>query len=127
MLLLLQHVFITKKRSPNVLLDLIQRTKDAVKELDNLQYRRMKKILMVDNEQNELGARTSNGPAPAEGELAGDDSTVRTAHPPGTLTHGAQHGVFQQPSHSSQTSIFSVGVHKHFYFICVTERTFLAF
>ena len=94
MLLLLQHVFITKKRSPNVLLDLIQRTKDAVKELDNLQYRRMKKILMVDNEQNELGARTSNGPAPAEGELAGDDSTVRTAHPPGTLTQGAWHGTF---------------------------------
>ena len=71
-------MFITKKRSPNVLLDLIQRTKDAVKELDNLQYRRMKKILMVDNEHNELGARTSNGPAPAEGELAGDDSTVST-------------------------------------------------
>jgi len=28
--------------------DLIQRTKDAVRELDNLQYKRMKKILMVD-------------------------------------------------------------------------------
>ena len=77
-MLLLQHIFITKKRSPSVLLDLIQRTKDAVKELDNLQYRRMKKILMVDNEHNELGARTSNGPSTSESELAGDDSTVRT-------------------------------------------------
>ncbi len=63
-----------KKRSPSVLLDLIQRTKDAVKELDNLQYRRMKKILMVDNEANEQ--RTSNGPSTSESELAGDDSTV---------------------------------------------------
>jgi len=32
----------------NVILDLIQRTKDAVRELDNLQYRRMKKILMAE-------------------------------------------------------------------------------
>ena len=78
-------MFITKKRSPNVLMDLIQRTKDAVKELDNLQYRRMKKILMVDNEHNEhvgpAGRSTSNGPASAggEGELAGDDSTVNTS------------------------------------------------
>lgn len=27
-------------------MDLIQRTKDAVRELDNLQYRKMKKILL---------------------------------------------------------------------------------
>lgn len=29
-------------------MDLIQRTKDAVRELDNLQYRRMKKIIFPD-------------------------------------------------------------------------------
>lgn len=29
-----------------MLMDLIQRTKDAVRELDNLQYRKMKKILL---------------------------------------------------------------------------------
>ncbi|KAJ8312180.1 hypothetical protein KUTeg_009553 [Tegillarca granosa] len=45
---LLQHVFISRQRPSNVIIDLIQRTKDAVRELDNLQYRRMKKILMVD-------------------------------------------------------------------------------
>lgn len=36
-----------------MLIDLIQRTKDAVRELDNLQYRKMKKILFQE---------TRNGP-----------------------------------------------------------------
>ncbi|XP_053908967.1 serine/threonine-protein kinase TAO2 isoform X4 [Cuculus canorus] len=42
---LLQHPFLLRERPPRVVLDLIQRTKDAVRELDNLQYRKMKKIL----------------------------------------------------------------------------------
>uniref|UniRef100_A0ABK0LSH7 Serine/threonine-protein kinase TAO3 n=1 Tax=Rattus norvegicus TaxID=10116 RepID=A0ABK0LSH7_RAT len=41
------------ERPPRVLIDLIQRTKDAVRELDNLQYRKMKKILFQE---------TRNGP-----------------------------------------------------------------
>lgn len=40
-----QHAFIQRKRPESVLVDLINRTKDAVRELDNLQYRKMKKIL----------------------------------------------------------------------------------
>lgn len=44
-------------------MDLIARTKDAVRELDNLQYRKMKKILFHE---------AHNGPAP-EG---GDDEEV---------------------------------------------------
>ncbi|KOB69801.1 Serine/threonine protein kinase, partial [Operophtera brumata] len=47
---LLSHPFITRPRSPNVLVDLIQRTKAAVRDLDNLNYRKMKKILMVDGD-----------------------------------------------------------------------------
>ena len=54
-------------------MDLITRTKNAVKELDNLQYRRMKKILMVETEQNEA----ANGP-PSTEDLATDDSVVST-------------------------------------------------
>ncbi|CAO2629358.1 Serine/threonine-protein kinase TAO3 [Lemmus lemmus] len=50
---LLQHDFIRRERPPRVLIDLIQRTKDAVRELDNLQYRKMKKILFQE---------TRNGP-----------------------------------------------------------------
>lgn len=48
-------------------MDLIARTKDAVRELDNLQYRKMKKILFHE---------AHNGPAP-EG---GDDEEVRARH-----------------------------------------------
>ncbi len=42
----LQHAFLQRERPDSVLMDLIQRTKDAVRELDNLQYRKMKKILL---------------------------------------------------------------------------------
>lgn len=51
--LLNQHDFVRRERPPRVLIDLIQRTKDAVRELDNLQYRKMKKILFQE---------TRNGP-----------------------------------------------------------------
>ena len=54
-----------------VLIDLITRTKNAVKELDNLQYRRMKKILMVEEQTD-----SPNGPAPSE-DFASEDSVVR--------------------------------------------------
>lgn len=50
---LLHHHLIIRPRSPNVLIDLIQRTKAAVRDLDNLNYRKMKKILMVDNCESE--------------------------------------------------------------------------
>ncbi|KAM4823985.1 serine/threonine-protein kinase TAO1 isoform X2 [Urocitellus parryii] len=42
---LLKHMFVLRERPETVLIDLIQRTKDAVRELDNLQYRKMKKLL----------------------------------------------------------------------------------
>ncbi|GCC44507.1 hypothetical protein chiPu_0028554 [Chiloscyllium punctatum] len=54
MCLCLQHVFVKRERPQTVIMDLIQRTKDAVRELDNLQYRKMKKILFQE---------TRNGPA----------------------------------------------------------------
>ncbi|KAK6621281.1 hypothetical protein RUM43_011587 [Polyplax serrata] len=50
---LLSHQFVTRQRSPHALIDLIQRTKAAVRELDNLNYRKMKKILMIDSSENE--------------------------------------------------------------------------
>ncbi|TNM85146.1 hypothetical protein fugu_009324 [Takifugu bimaculatus] len=43
---MLGHAFLQRERPASVLVDLIQRTKDAVRELDNLQYRKMKKILL---------------------------------------------------------------------------------
>uniref|UniRef100_A0A667X584 non-specific serine/threonine protein kinase n=1 Tax=Myripristis murdjan TaxID=586833 RepID=A0A667X584_9TELE len=43
---MLGHAFLQRERPESVLMDLILRTKDAVRELDNLQYRKMKKILL---------------------------------------------------------------------------------
>ncbi|KAK1160062.1 serine/threonine-protein kinase TAO3 isoform X2 [Acipenser oxyrinchus oxyrinchus] len=51
---LLQHDFVIRERSSTVLTDLIQRTKDAVRELDNLQYRKMKKILYQERHNGPL-------------------------------------------------------------------------
>ncbi|XP_072921556.1 serine/threonine-protein kinase TAO3 isoform X2 [Hemitrygon akajei] len=50
---LLRHEFARREHPQRVLCDLIARTKDAVRELDNLQYRKMKKILFQE---------TRNGP-----------------------------------------------------------------
>ncbi|XP_030382109.1 serine/threonine-protein kinase Tao isoform X2 [Scaptodrosophila lebanonensis] len=50
---LLLHIYVTRPRSVTVLLELIARTKSAVRELDNLNYRKMKKILMVDTCETE--------------------------------------------------------------------------
>ncbi|XP_014666654.1 PREDICTED: serine/threonine-protein kinase TAO1-like isoform X2 [Priapulus caudatus] len=49
---LLNSKFLKKLRSIGVLLDLIHRTKAAVRELDNLQYRKIRKILMTDPQDN---------------------------------------------------------------------------
>ena len=50
---LLNHPLIVRQRSPNVLIELIIRTKAAVRELDNLNYRKMKKILMIESCETE--------------------------------------------------------------------------
>ncbi|XP_030647089.1 serine/threonine-protein kinase TAO3 [Chanos chanos] len=52
---LLRHDFVRRERPPRVLIDLIQRTKDAVRELDNLQYRKMKKILYQEKHNGPMG------------------------------------------------------------------------
>ncbi|XP_068605486.1 serine/threonine-protein kinase TAO2 [Brachionichthys hirsutus] len=49
---LLNHRFLCRERPLTVVMDLIARTKDAVRELDNLQYRKMKKILFQETQPN---------------------------------------------------------------------------
>ncbi|KAL5016280.1 hypothetical protein ScPMuIL_005869 [Solemya velum] len=66
---LLEHPFIARNYPSNVIMDLIHRTKNAVRELDNLQYRRMKKILMGDSFEDET---RMNGPGE---EVLNDDSS----------------------------------------------------
>uniref|UniRef100_A0A8C6KXK1 non-specific serine/threonine protein kinase n=1 Tax=Nothobranchius furzeri TaxID=105023 RepID=A0A8C6KXK1_NOTFU len=50
---MLGHAFLQRERPDSVLMDLIQRTKDAVRELDNLQYRKMKKILLQEDHKGQ--------------------------------------------------------------------------
>ncbi|XP_074854472.1 serine/threonine-protein kinase TAO2 isoform X2 [Carettochelys insculpta] len=73
--MLLKHRFLLRERPQTVVMDLIQRTKDAVRELDNLQYRKMKKILFQE---------VQNGPNP---ELADEEEDVEQfLHRTGTIT-----------------------------------------
>lgn len=96
----MQHAFVQRERPESVLIDLIQRTKDAVRELDNLQYRKMKKILFQE---------AHNGPA-AE---VPDDEEVSYCNsifwPP--LTIGALPNVFY--SLPEEGGRFYVLVYRH--------------
>ena len=47
----LQHAFITEPRPSSVLNDLVIRTKAVVRELDNFQYRKMRKLMYLDEQQ----------------------------------------------------------------------------
>ncbi|XP_059147158.1 serine/threonine-protein kinase TAO3-like isoform X1 [Physella acuta] len=51
---LLNHPFVRKTRRSDVILELIQRTKVAVKQLDNLQYRRLNKLIMNGGNEESL-------------------------------------------------------------------------
>ncbi|KAM4746495.1 serine/threonine-protein kinase TAO3 isoform 1-T1 [Anableps anableps] len=64
---LLRHEFVRRERSPRILIDLIQRTKDAVRELDNLQYRKMKKILYQEKHNGPMGESQEEEEQDSEG------------------------------------------------------------
>ena len=53
---LFQHQFVAHVQARSVLIDLIARTKNAVRDLDNLNYRKMKKILMAEMIETESNA-----------------------------------------------------------------------
>lgn len=85
---LLLDTYITRQRSDTVLLELIARTKAAVRELDNLNYRKMKKILMVDTCETE--------------SAVGDIDDIQDEHAGGDSS--------KSNSITSEHSIHSVGV-----------------
>ncbi|UYV81299.1 TAOK1 [Cordylochernes scorpioides] len=97
---LLQHPFITRPRPSRVILDLIHRTKAAVRELDNLNYRKMKKILMVDGE-----VTGGDGPLAATGgpETGSTDSGT-TEEEPGDSSKSNSLASHHSGSQSSSTS-----------------------
>ncbi|KAM9305983.1 serine/threonine-protein kinase TAO2 [Gastrophryne carolinensis] len=73
--MLLKHRFLQRERPQTVIMELIQRTKDAVRELDNLQYRKMKKILFQD---------AQNGPNTETTEE--EEESEQFLHCTGTIT-----------------------------------------
>ncbi|XP_045597311.1 serine/threonine-protein kinase Tao isoform X3 [Procambarus clarkii] len=91
---LLSHEFILRHRSPHIILDLIARTKKAVREFDNLNYRKMKKILLYETESQqgdvEGEAEDSTEEDPAGGDSSKSNSitsekSVISAGPGGNL------------------------------------------
>lgn len=98
--MLLGHQFVTRYRSPNVLMDLIQRTKAAVRDLDNLNYRKMKKILMVDNCETESTIGDADDTAD---EQAGGDSSKSNSVTSEQSVHSA--GVSASSQSSSTNSL----------------------
>jgi len=75
-----QHTFIARNRSPKVLFDLIQRTKDAVRELDNQIGSRFKKLLVESPANHHAAYQPAAVAAADEGDddddEAADDSSV---------------------------------------------------
>ncbi|GAB1609550.1 Serine threonine kinase [Argonauta hians] len=98
---LLFHEFINTPRSNTVILDLIFRTKDAVRELDNLQYRRMKKILMVENNDDE--AKNSTGEPSADDSSQDDDTLIDSSKSNSIASH--QSGISTSSRSSSMNSL----------------------
>jgi len=74
---LTKHQFVARVPARTVLLDLITRTKNAVRDLDNLNYRKMKKILMNDMTETEstLGADLDDDISSIQDGEGGDGSS----------------------------------------------------
>lgn len=103
---LLSHIFVTRHRSPNVLIDLIQRTKAAVRDLDNLNYRKMKKILMVDNCETESNIDSLPDVDDAPEEPTGGDSSKSNSV---TSEHSVHSVGVSASSQSSSTNSLPAG------------------
>lgn len=101
---LLSHAFVKDYRSGHVLVDLIQRTKAAVRELDNLNYRKMKKILMVDSCETESAIGDADD-TPDE-QTGGDSSKSNSV----TSEHSLHSVGVSASSQSSSTNSLPAGV-----------------
>lgn len=98
---LLSHVFITRPRSPNVLVDLIQRTKAAVRDLDNLNYRKMKKILMVDvDNESAIGDSEEAIEEPSGGDSSKSNSATSEHSAAGASSQSSSSGSLRRRPHA---------------------------
>jgi len=100
---LTQHQFVARVPARTVLLDLIARTKNAVRDLDNLNYRKMKKILMTEMMETEstLGQ-----------EIEDDVSSIQDGEPEGSSKSNSitsEHSQGITSSAGSSTNSLPVG------------------
>ncbi|EAU77015.2 AGAP003202-PA [Anopheles gambiae str. PEST] len=93
---LLKHTLVTRARSPNVLIDLIARTKAAVRELDNLNYRKMKKILMVDCETESNIGDAEDTPDEQIGGDSSKSNSITSEHSLPSVDQQQQQQLHQQ-------------------------------
>ncbi|CAI5445556.1 unnamed protein product [Caenorhabditis angaria] len=82
----IKHAFIQKPRPPDTIHELIQRTKNQVLELDNFQYKKMRKLMYLDeNEGNNSGGNGNRDGAGSDDlehdsqSRAGDSVSSRSA------------------------------------------------
>ncbi|XP_020608657.1 serine/threonine-protein kinase TAO3-like isoform X2 [Orbicella faveolata] len=104
---LLQHPFVSQPRPEGIILELIERTKQAVRALDNMNYRKMKKMIMGDpsGEVNEEGDSSI-----AETEDDDDKSEASVFIVPTSACHVNFDGVLEEgdgPTASEDSLAFS--------------------
>ncbi|XP_045516518.1 serine/threonine-protein kinase Tao isoform X2 [Pieris brassicae] len=98
---LLSHPYITRPRSPTVLVDLIQRTKAAVRDLDNLNYRKMKKILMVDGDNESAIGDSEEAPEePSGGDSSKSNSATSEHSAAGASSQSSSSGSLRRRPHA---------------------------
>jgi len=83
----LKHPFLTRQRSNTVVFDLIMRTKDVVRDLDNLQYRKMKKILIAEHRQQSLQRKVQTSALSSGDHITedGDENSLDGANSYGSI------------------------------------------
>ena len=89
---LLKHVFITELSDRKALNELIRKTKEIVRDLDNLQYRKMKKIIMVDGSSSSSGAEINTSGRDRGGSESGGSSLINLKNDGSETSHTSNLG-----------------------------------
>ncbi|XP_071517021.1 serine/threonine-protein kinase Tao isoform X4 [Panulirus ornatus] len=108
---LLTHEFILRHRSPHIILDLIARTKKAVREFDNLNYRKMKKILLYETESQQGDVEEEDpagGDSSKSNSITSEKSVIsagvsQSSQSQSSSTNSLHHHLLHQSQHPYQT------------------------
>ncbi|VDL82223.1 unnamed protein product [Nippostrongylus brasiliensis] len=73
---LLNHAFITRYEHRGIIQELISRTKAIVMELDNFQYRKMRKLMYLDEVENKEGENNQGGGCEEVDEVVTDSGML---------------------------------------------------